>query len=187
MSVSGWLRSVETSFVDPGRLGVAGRALRSGWGTVRRPPFFPPPSGLDPIERPIPASRIADYRVGGVTARGRAAREGGSVMANASTHWVGLDVHKSHHAVAIVGPDGSLKTQLRVGDGRGFDRESHPAAEGLEESRRGGMCLRGRPHRIHPAATGVDPVSWTLSPLGERSSRCRNRSHRIRRSCGGDC
>ena len=36
-------------------------------------------------------------------------------MTDASTHWVGLDVHKSHHAVAIVAPDGSLKTQMRVG------------------------------------------------------------------------
>lgn len=36
-------------------------------------------------------------------------------MGDASTYWVGLDVHKSHHAVAIVAPDGSLKTQMRVG------------------------------------------------------------------------
>lgn len=36
-------------------------------------------------------------------------------MENSSTHWVGLDVHKTSISVAIVGPDGSMKLQKRVG------------------------------------------------------------------------
>lgn len=35
-------------------------------------------------------------------------------MENGSTYWVGLDVHKVHHAVAIVGADGALKTEMRI-------------------------------------------------------------------------
>ena len=35
-------------------------------------------------------------------------------MSEGSTYWVGLDVHKSHHAVAVVGPDGSVMAQMRV-------------------------------------------------------------------------
>jgi len=36
-------------------------------------------------------------------------------MDNGSTHWVGLDVHKSSISVAIVGPDGSVKLQKQIG------------------------------------------------------------------------
>lgn len=36
-------------------------------------------------------------------------------MQDGSTYWVGLDVHKLHHSVAIVGPDGSVKSEMRIG------------------------------------------------------------------------
>jgi transposase len=36
-------------------------------------------------------------------------------MQDGSTYWVGLDVHKAHHSVAIVAPDGSLKAEKRIG------------------------------------------------------------------------
>jgi transposase len=35
-------------------------------------------------------------------------------MENGSTYWVGLDVHKAHHSVAIVDSGGSVMTEMRI-------------------------------------------------------------------------
>lgn len=43
-------------------------------------------------------------------------------MTDASTYWVGLDVHKVQHSVAIVAADGSVKMEMRIGTDQGSVR-----------------------------------------------------------------